>query len=64
MLNGKRKRDDGVIRYVEHFDTGGEEIMQSARALGLEGIVSKKLTSPSRSGRSDNWTKGQSPRRA
>ena len=59
LLNGKRKRSEGVIRYVEHFDTGGEQIMQSARELNLEGIVSKKLTSPYRSGRSDSWTKAK-----
>ena len=59
LLDGKRKRDSGVIRYVQHFDTGGEQIMQSARELNLEGIVSKKLSAPYRSGRSDSWTKAK-----
>jgi len=54
-----------LIRYVEHFETGGdaaidgEAILQSARQLSLEGIVSKKLSAPYRSGRSENWTKAK-----
>ena len=59
LLYGKRKRDNGVIRYVEHFETGGETILQSACKLSLEGIVSKKASAPYRSGRSDNWTKAK-----
>lgn len=59
LLNGKRKRNEGVIRYVEHFNTGGDTILESARKLSLEGIVSKKATAPYRSGRSDAWTKAK-----
>ena len=59
LLNGERKRDEGTIRYVEHFESNGSAIMESARALSLEGIVSKKLTAAYRSGRSDNWTKAK-----
>jgi bifunctional non-homologous end joining protein LigD len=59
LLDGKNKRDEGVIRYVEHFETGGDAILQSACKLSLEGIVSKKASSPYRSGRSENWTKAK-----
>ena len=59
MLDGKRTRDEGTIRYVEHFESNGSAIMESARALSLEGIVSKKITAPYRSGRSDSWTKAK-----
>jgi bifunctional non-homologous end joining protein LigD len=59
LLDGKRKRDEGTIRYVEHFESNGNAIMESARALSLEGIVSKKLTAPYRSGRSESWTKAK-----
>ena len=48
-----------TIRYVEHFETGGEAILQSACRLSLEGIVSKSSTAPYRSGRSENWTKAK-----
>jgi len=47
------------IRYVEHFESGGDAILRSACKLSLEGIVSKKLVSPYRSGRSENWTKAK-----
>ena len=59
LLDGKRKRDQGTIRYVEHFESNGNTIMESARALSLEGIVSKKVTASYRSGRSDSWTKAK-----
>jgi bifunctional non-homologous end joining protein LigD len=47
------------IRYVEHFETGGDAILQSACKLSLEGIVSKRLRAPYRSGRSEDWTKAK-----
>jgi bifunctional non-homologous end joining protein LigD len=59
MLDGKCKRDEGVIRYVEHFKTGGDAILKSACKLDLEGIVSKKLDAPYRSGRTKSWTKAK-----
>jgi bifunctional non-homologous end joining protein LigD len=48
-----------LIRYVEHFESGGDAVLRSACELSLEGIVSKKLNSPYRSGRSDDWTKAK-----
>jgi bifunctional non-homologous end joining protein LigD len=49
------KRHTGSrIRYVEHLNTGGEAILTSACKMSLEGIVSKKLDAPYRSGRSDD----------
>ncbi|MGD0189748.1 MAG: DNA ligase D [Rhizomicrobium sp.] len=47
------------IRYVEHFATGGDAVLQSACRMSLEGIVSKKLSSPYTAGRSDAWTKAK-----
>jgi bifunctional non-homologous end joining protein LigD len=47
------------IRYVEHFEADGEAVMESAHKLSLEGIVSKKLGAPYRSGRSESWTKAK-----
>ena len=51
--NGKEK----LIRYVDHFEERGETVMESARKLELEGIVSKRLDAPYRSGRTESWTK-------
>ncbi|SDN68154.1 DNA ligase D [Afipia sp. GAS231] len=46
-----------LIRYVDHFEVRGDAMMQSARSMSLEGIISKKLDAPYRSGRSESWTK-------
>ncbi len=54
-----RKGKARSIRYVEHFESGGDAVMQAARKLSLEGIVSKKLGAPYRSGRSESWTKAK-----
>ena len=47
------------IRYVEHFEVDGEAVMKSAQELNLEGIISKKLSAPYHSGRTDSWTKAK-----
>ncbi len=60
LLDARPKAKAKSIRYVEHFEGDGEEVLQSASKLGLEGIVSKKLASPYRSGRSESWTKAKS----
>jgi bifunctional non-homologous end joining protein LigD len=48
-----------LIRFVEHFETGGEAVLRSACKLSLEGIVSKRLDAPYRSGRGASWTKAK-----
>jgi bifunctional non-homologous end joining protein LigD len=45
------------IRYVEHFDTNGDQILASARATGLEGIICKRAEAPYRAGRGGSWLK-------
>jgi bifunctional non-homologous end joining protein LigD len=47
------------LRYVEHFTSGGDAVLKSACRMSLEGIVSKRLDAPYRSGRSDDWTKAK-----
>lgn len=51
--------DGVVLRYVEHFETGGDAVLRSACKLALEGIVSKAVDAPYVSGRSDTWTKAK-----
>ena len=51
--------DHPLIRHVEHFEAGGDEILASACELSLEGIVSKRLDAPYRSGRGASWTKAK-----
>ncbi len=47
------------IRYVQHFDTSAVEVLRSACKMGLEGIVSKRLSAPYGSGRGDGWRKAK-----
>jgi bifunctional non-homologous end joining protein LigD len=51
--------DDARLRFVEHFETGGDAVLKSACRLSLEGIVSKKGDAPYQSGRSDTWAKSK-----
>ncbi|WP_038975383.1 DNA ligase D [Bradyrhizobium japonicum] len=53
------KKKSGQIRYVEHFESSGDAVLQSACKLELEGVVSKKLDAPYRSGRTESWTKAK-----
>jgi bifunctional non-homologous end joining protein LigD len=59
LLQARAKAKTRLVRYVEHFETGGDAILQSACKLSLEGIVSKKLNAPYRSGRTESWTKAK-----
>ena len=45
----------------EHFEGEGAIIFKHACALGCEGIVSKRLGSHYKSGRSDHWLKVKNP---
>jgi bifunctional non-homologous end joining protein LigD len=47
------------IRYVDHFITAGDAVLLSACRMDLEGIVSKRLDAPYRSGRSESWGKSK-----
>jgi len=47
------------IRYVEHFESGGDAVLKSACRMSLEGIVSKQADAPYASGRTDSWTKAK-----
>jgi bifunctional non-homologous end joining protein LigD len=47
------------IRFVDHFITGGDAVLQSACRMDLEGIVSKRLDAHYQSGRSESWGKSK-----
>jgi bifunctional non-homologous end joining protein LigD len=47
------------MRYVQHFETRAEDVLRSACKMGLEGIVSKRLSAPYSSGRGDSWRKSK-----
>jgi bifunctional non-homologous end joining protein LigD len=52
-------KDLTEIRYVEHFESGGDAVLKSACRMSLEGIVSKQADARYASGRSDSWTKAK-----
>jgi bifunctional non-homologous end joining protein LigD len=52
-------RGQSRFRYVDHFETSGAAMLQSACRMGLEGIVSKRLDAPYRSDRSQTWQKAK-----
>ncbi|NLS20088.1 DNA ligase D [Rhizobium sp. P40RR-XXII] len=51
--------NDTRIRFVEHFETGGDAVLRSACKLSLEGIVSKQADAPYQSGRTETWAKSK-----
>jgi bifunctional non-homologous end joining protein LigD len=48
-----------TFRYVEHFDSTGNDVWLSACKMDLEGIVSKRPDAPYVSGRNGGWTKAK-----
>jgi len=46
----------------EHFTEDGAIVFREACKLGGEGVVSKRLGSPYRSGRSPHWVKVKNPK--
>jgi bifunctional non-homologous end joining protein LigD len=50
------------IQYVEHAEGHGDRLFAAACKLGLEGIVSKKLDAPYKSGPSKAWLKIKNPK--
>ncbi len=55
VLNGADER----LRFVDHFESGGDAVLNSACRMDLEGIVSKQLGAPYRSGRTESWVKAK-----
>jgi bifunctional non-homologous end joining protein LigD len=49
------------LQLNEHISEPGDIVFRHACKLGLEGIVSKRLGSPYRSGRSNDWLKSKNP---
>ena len=49
------------LQLNEHISERGDVVFRHACKMGLEGIVSKRLGSPYRSGRSPDWLKMKNP---
>ncbi len=52
-------RPGGPVRFSEHFDGSGKEMLSEVCRRGLEGIVSKRRDRPYRSGRQSDWLKSK-----
>ena len=60
-LKGLLRRAQPGIAFNRHFEVDGTIVYELACALGCEGIVSKRLGSPYRPGRSDCRVKVKNP---
>jgi bifunctional non-homologous end joining protein LigD len=60
-LESLLRREYRGITFNRHFDVEGAIVYRHACALGCEGIVSKRLGSPYRPGRSHYWLKIKNP---
>ena len=59
LLGDVERGEENLIRYVEHFNNGGEAVLRSACRLSLEGIISKRADATYVSGRTDTWAKSK-----
>jgi bifunctional non-homologous end joining protein LigD len=59
QLLGGLDDKNGQIRYVEHLETDGADVLASACKMKLEGIISKRRDGPYESTRSADWTKSK-----
>jgi bifunctional non-homologous end joining protein LigD len=55
------RRAGWALHFNDHIDEPGDVVFRHACKLGFEGIVSKRLGSPYRSGRSRDWMKSKNP---
>ncbi len=55
----KGSKTGNQIRFVEHFTSGGDAVLQSACRMNLEGIISKRARDPYNGGRGDSWVKSK-----
>jgi bifunctional non-homologous end joining protein LigD len=61
-LKGLLRRAHPGIAFNRHFEVDGTIVYEQACTLGCEGIVSKRLGSPYRPGRTDCWVKIKNPK--
>jgi bifunctional non-homologous end joining protein LigD len=48
-----------TLRYLDHLEKPGPEVLRSACSMSLEGIISKRMDAPYKSGRGNDWTKAK-----
>jgi len=55
----KQAKGSKRLRFVPHFTSHGDAMLEAACKMDMEGIVSKRLDAPYVSGRADYWTKSK-----
>ena len=55
----KEQPSDAALRYSEDFVESGEVMLAHACRMGLEGVISKRIDAPYRSGRTLDWVKSK-----
>lgn len=56
-------KPDAALRYSEHFVEPGQTMLRHACRMGLEGVISKRVDAPYRSGRGRDWIKSKCTQR-
>jgi bifunctional non-homologous end joining protein LigD len=59
LLDEQPEETTAYIRYLSHLEADGVAVLASACEAQLEGIISKQLDAPYRSGRAASWTKSK-----
>lgn len=57
LLDAQPRKVADRIRYLDHLETSGAAVLKTASQANYEGIVSKLLDAPYRSGRTASWMK-------
>jgi bifunctional non-homologous end joining protein LigD len=57
LTRGAQSARPGIIRYSEHWIGQGRELFRKACEMGFEGVISKLIDEPYRSGRTRSWLK-------
>ncbi|MEI9988748.1 MAG: DNA ligase D [Rhizomicrobium sp.] len=55
----KHAKNSKRLRFVPHFTSHGDAMLEAACKMDMEGIVSKRLDAPYVSGRTGSWTKSK-----
>lgn len=50
---------EGILRYSDHIVGSEKKVLKRVCEMGLEGVISKRMSAPYTSGRSDSWLKSK-----
>ncbi|MBP0615466.1 DNA ligase D [Jiella mangrovi] len=59
VLDGQGARGKKILRYSDHIEGKGDQMIARSCSMGLEGVISKKADAPYRPGRSKSWLKSK-----